>query len=231
VQLAAETGSFVLAEASGQLVVIHSTASGLRVGRQVTVSATALIDGTYQAKKVTFGATARSALLKGTVTFTSKKGHYYVISVSGGSIGLYHLGTNVQPPALQQSVTVHVAITRKGTLVQRSVGRHGRNHGVSCVEGTFAGLAPMTSGGKPSFGLELEVSGAQQGALSKHVFPVSQKQWGKMATLLKAGSTVPQTLTLCGRGESQSTSGGKTLATWAMLLRAWIDGGHPRALL
>jgi hypothetical protein len=115
--------------------------------------------------------------------------------------------------------------------VQRSVGRRGQNHGASCVQGLFAGLTPTTVNGEPSFGVEVDVLETKQDVAGTLMFPITKKQWGKMEPLLKVGSSTPPTLTLCGRGESQPTTGGQSLATWRTLVKAWIDGKHPRSLL
>ena len=129
VHLIPTAGSFVLATSTGQLYAIHSSNSKLAVGRLATVSATPLLDGTYKAKKVTLGHRVKVALLKGTVTSVSTAEHSFVISAPGTSLSITRHSRRF--PALQQTVTAVVQITKNGTLVQRSLKRLGRQSGPS----------------------------------------------------------------------------------------------------
>jgi WD40 repeat protein len=233
VHLVPAAGSFVLATSAGQLYAIHSGDSHLALGRQATVSATPLLDGSYTAKKITFGHRTKVALLKGTVTSVSTASHSFVISAPGTSVSVTRIGSTF--PALEQTVSAVVQIIRNGTLVQRSVKRLAHHSGAACVEGQFIGLTVTLVNGKPQ--LELVIGATDGSAKStdknKNAFPISQHQWEAMGQTLKPISKHPKMLTLCGTGEksTKQTNTGSLLNTWGHTKNGWLDGKKPATLL
>jgi WD40 repeat protein len=233
VHLVPTAGSFVLATSTGQLYAIHSTDSKLAVGRQATVSATPLLDGTYKAKKLTFAHRVRVALLKGTVTSVSKAAHSFVISAPGTSVSITRIGSAF--PALQQTVSAVVQIARNGTLVQQSLKRLAHNQGPACVEGPYIGLTVTLVNGKPQ--LELVIGSTDSRAKSTdkntNAFPISKQQWEAMGQTLKPTSKSPKMLTLCGTGErtKKSNSTGSLVNTWGHTKNGWLDGKEPATLI
>jgi WD40 repeat protein len=233
VHLVPTAGSFVLATSTGQLYAIHSTDSKLAAGRQATVSATPLLDGTYKAKKVTFGHRVKLAVLKGTVTSVSTATHSFVISAPGTSVAITRIGSTF--PALQQTVSAVVQIAKSGTLVQRSVKRLAKQRGPACVEGLYIGLTVTQVNGQPQ--LELVVGSTDSSPKApdknKNAFPISQKQWDAMSPTLKPTSTHPKMLTLCGTGEKskKDKSTGGLIDTWSNTKSGWLDTKNPTTII
>ncbi len=222
--------SFVIAESDGELVAIHSTNTQIAVGKIVTAKTTPLIDGTYKATKLTFTGHANVALLKGTVTFVSTRGHYYVISGSGTSIGLYRLARNATPPGLGTTVTALVAIENRA-LIQRSVRALKKNPGLICVEGQFVGLTTVTVDGQPQLELEITTTdSSSQSTLtptSDERFPVSQQQSQTLADAVSTSTTDTQVLKLCGRGEKETTVDGQQDGAWNRVKNIYSDSSSP----
>lgn len=216
--------SFVLAEADGQLVAIHSSDSRIKVGRLVTAKAMPLANGTYRATKLTFTHHTKIALLQGTVTFVSRAGRYFVISGSGASIGIYRLARGAKTPPLGEAVTILVAI-HGNALVQETI-RQVRKTGVSCVEGQFVGLTTVMVGGQPQLELEVATTDAPSpnAETGKLRFPLTGTQSQSLSVVVASGTHM---LKLCGIDERAS---GLQATIWKHTVSAYTDSSNPEKL-
>jgi 6-phosphogluconolactonase (cycloisomerase 2 family) len=223
--------SFVIAESDGQLVAIHSTHPHLKLGKVVTAQATPLIDGTYKELSLKFTGHVKIALLQGTVTFASQKGHYFVISGSGTSIGIYRSSAGAKSPPVGRSVTILVGISPFG-LIQESIRALKTEPTLVCVEGQFVGLTTVKVDGKPQ--LELELTNTDQSTSGenklkdKEQFEVTGSQSETIATAVASGSHM---LKICGTHSKDKFLPGAGNSGWNHVKHVYTDSSSPAQLV
>jgi hypothetical protein len=108
--------SFVIATRSGTLRAVHSHRHPA-LGRDVSVRARRLSDGTYSARSVaTRRHTRRHAKLRGVVTHVDRAHEAFVLSGQGTSIVVHDAQAPTTMPAVGQNATVDVTLTNDDEL-------------------------------------------------------------------------------------------------------------------
>ena len=130
----ARAHSFVVANAHGALVAIHSK-RGMKPGRIVRVDARRLRNGTFALSRVRVLGRTHHARIRGTVTF-AKRGAF-VVSAPGTSLLVNDNPSSGQTPAVGDQVQVDGTIDDQGDIQEQDVQKTGSDSGNMDLEGTL----------------------------------------------------------------------------------------------
>ena len=123
--------SFALAQSGGSVVSVHYKGHAPKVTKTVTVTASALKNGTYSANKIKVTGTSTRSKVKGTVTHVNRGGKSYVVSARGVSITIKKKAKSKRSlsasslPTVGGTVTCTLNFTNRGELQESSVKDNG----------------------------------------------------------------------------------------------------------
>jgi hypothetical protein len=147
----ASAHAFVVADRQGRMVAIHAVRSPA-VGRSVRVDVRRLRNGRLAATRITVGRRARSARIRGTVTFANRSARTFVVSARGVSLLVHRAaarGARARSaavaggvPAVGTIVTVDANLDQQGEVQADNVDEQGTDTGVIDLEGVITGIDP-----------------------------------------------------------------------------------------
>lgn len=118
----AHAQSFVLAARGGALMAVHARRTPA-LGRQVSVTARRLRNGTWVAQRIRIGHTTKRIRVRGTVTYADAARHTFVVSVRGASLLVHRDVARAHSARAASSSTMHTGdiVTVDGTLAGDTV--------------------------------------------------------------------------------------------------------------